>query len=159
MEEGQSLGSQVQDTREDDSSGETGPADINLPYSDCVLVSETGREFPSVKGLLALKCSVFRGLVEGCNPEEGPLRIPVTGTNEAVELLWRQLHGIDPPLNALTCLKISELPDLQAMAEKITLLVEPAHKYDYAGGSHTSLADISYLLVCCRFHHNIFGPR
>lgn len=85
--------------------GETADQDLSnqIPYVDCALVSESGRLFPSIKGILALKSPIFRELIAGCQGDLGQPSSPETlqtplaeYDDKKVQLLWRELHGIDP---------------------------------------------------------------
>lgn len=72
-----------------------------IPFSDCVLVCDSGRRFPSIKGLLTLKSCVFRDLMLSCTEvtvngkiDGKPVEIPMKGDSEAdVQLMWELLHA------------------------------------------------------------------
>lgn len=126
------------------SGGGTTPADISLPNSDCLLVSDNGREFPSCKWFLSLKSPVFKELIEGCSRPGEELRVPVTNaSDEAVELFWRQLHGYNPPLSVAACTRALSMSDITiaTMGKEISLLIEVAHKHDCPGMNSSQLPD------------------
>lgn len=121
------------------------PADMpeqadDLPFADCVLVSSSGRTFPSWKGILSVKSPVFRDLVASCLTEpdssEGrnlpdvPLR---DHTDKEEDFLWRQLHGVDPVIRYVSFCGTQEGNVVQRVRDVI-LLTEIAHKFDVKGG-------------------------
>lgn len=73
----------------------------NIPLSDCCIVSPSGRRFPSTKGLLALKSSLFSDIITNCSDKRNTggncvmqFEIPLQDdSDEDVELLWKHLHG------------------------------------------------------------------
>jgi hypothetical protein len=109
------------------------PEWVTLPFSDCVLVSETGLEYPSIKGLLAVKSKVFKDLIASCPTVGVPLHIPLAEhDDEEVELLWRQLHGINPVITEETFIDCGKV-DLSAKSGEVLRLTAIAHKFDITG--------------------------
>lgn len=117
------------------------PNTDGVPFSDCVLLSESGRKFPSSKAALALKSSVFKDLLTACKPPadasgsgnnpEVPL---MDHTDQEVELMWRQVHGLDPILGYVVFNDTPELdPNVLQRARDAIALTEIAHKFNVTG--------------------------
>eukprot|EP00884_Botryococcus_braunii_P003046 jgi/Botrbrau1/12742/Bobra.67_1s0101.1 len=107
-----------------------------VPFADCLLVSKSGRTYPSIKGILALRSPVFRELLAGCVSGPGQqnssetLQIPLSEHDDKeVILLWRQLHGIKPILGNQNFVDLQSV-DIKKRTEEVFLLTEIAHKFD-----------------------------
>ncbi len=115
----------------------------DIPLSDCHLVSPSGRRFPSTKGLLAVKCSVFRDFITSyyehvtdVETRLGHLEIPLRDDSDKdVETLWKHLHGKTQLVDAFEAATYSN----QAEAfEPIFSLARMADKYQVEGMGGTN---------------------
>lgn len=115
--------------------------DITVPFADCVLVSESGRKFSSSKTALSLSSTVFRDMLENCQPAKGSSQSPEIPlkdhTDKEVEMLWRQVHRVNPVLGYFV---FHDTPgeDVLQRALDALALTEIAHKFDVKGGAFSS---------------------
>jgi hypothetical protein len=85
------------------------------------------------KGAIGIEVNSFQGPYRKLPIAGGPLRIPLAEhDDEEVELLWRQLHGIDPVVTEEIFLDCTGL-DVHKKSEEVFRLTAIAHKYDVTG--------------------------
>lgn len=113
-------------------------------FCDCILLCDSGRRVPAIKGLLALKSRVFRDMFLSCGEKKETvsrkyMEIPMAGdTALEVELLWQHLHDEKEVSDEFEFLVNTETQGSdeecnQALVQRIFALTKIADKYDIQG--------------------------
>eukprot|EP00884_Botryococcus_braunii_P008790 jgi/Botrbrau1/17912/Bobra.50_1s0013.1 len=106
-----------------------------VPFSDCALVCDSGRRFPSSKSVLALRSKVLKSMLTGCGDGSSVgvcLDVHLKGdTEEDVEIFWSHLFFKSQVWNPAF---VTSRRDVQLRIVKaIACLAKMAEKYDCKG--------------------------
>eukprot|EP00884_Botryococcus_braunii_P008789 jgi/Botrbrau1/17911/Bobra.50_1s0012.1 len=106
--------------------------ELTVPFSDCALVCDSGRRFPSSRAVLALRSKVLNSMLTSCGDRSNDtacLDVPLIGDSEEdVEIFWRYLYYKSELWNPafLSSDRSAQLGTVKA----ITRLAKMADKYD-----------------------------